>query len=188
MATKAWKDLSPTYRKRLERHGVTSKTHAVANKTEARGHPSKPPAGAAPAELVDRLLSGGGYPEEFETLETMFTWPSWVPRRVATTKYGGDEPVFVEVAAALSRLPNPRTWDHVEVEPAGDGEPWTLTVYRKGNAYPRSVLIPGGGQQFSGARQVLGILTEIGDESLAKESKRRRREAYSLFFDVYETP
>lgn len=183
MARKAWKDLSPAYRRRLEARGVTSHTHAVADLTEARGHPSPAPPGAVDKRLIDRLMEGEGTTEEFDRLETMFTWPSWVPRRISTTRYGGTEPVFVEVAAALSRLPNPRTWDHTEVTPRGEGEPWDLTVYFKGNRHPRTVLVPGGGQEFSGARQVLGILTQIRDES-ETEASRRRRAAEALFFDV----
>lgn len=167
---KAWKDLSPAYRARLERAGVTSHTHAVANLTEARGHPSSPPPGAAPKELVDKLVKGQGSPQEFKELASRFTRPSWVPQWAS-----------VDVAAALSRLPNPKRWDDVEFVPRGDGQPWTMIVRLKGNAYDREILIPGGGGPGTGAKEVLQIVTDLRDKS---ERETRRRRAEAIFFEV----
>lgn len=166
---KAWKDLTPAYRARLERAGVTSHTHAVANLTVARGHPTPPPPGAAPKELVERLVRGEGTPQEFKELASKFTRPGWVP-----------EWASVDVAAALSRLPNPRQWRDVEFIPRGDGQPWTMIVKLKGNAYDREILIPGGGGPGTGAKEVLQIVTDLRKKS--EQEKNRRVEA--IFFDV----
>lgn len=184
-ARKAWNQLSPAYRERLERHGVTRETHVTTDKTGARGHPTPAPVGSVSPSVINPLLEGEGSPQDFTTLLNKFTWPDWVPREVSTTRYGGAEPVFVEVAAALSQLPNPRLWVSAHVEPQGDGEPWTMTVKLKGNRYDRTILIPGGGQEFSGGRQVLGILTEL---RLEDEEKARRRAAAALWWEVTGTP
>jgi hypothetical protein len=169
---KAWKDLSPAYRARLERHGVTARTHGVANLTEARGHPSRPPAGAAPKELVERLVRGEAEPQDFKKIKTQFTRPAWVPKSAP-----------IDVQAALSRLPDPKRWESVEFVPRDDGQPWTMIVKMKGNAYDKEILIPGGGGPGTGARAVLEIVTELGRNSEEAE-RRRRRKTESLFFDV----
>ena len=169
---KAWKDLSPAYRARLERKGITARTHGVANLTEARGHPSRPPAGAAPKELVEKLVRGEALPEDFKKARTAFTRPSWVPKSAP-----------IDVQAALSRLPNPKRWENVDFIPRDDGEPWTMIVKLKGNAYDREVLIPGGGGPGTGARAVLEIVTELGRDS-AEAERRRQRRTEALFFDV----
>lgn len=167
---KAWKDLSPAYRARLERAGITARTHGVANLTEARGHPSKPPAGAAPRELVERLVRGEALPEEFKKIRTEFTRPVWVPKSAP-----------IDVQAALSRLPNPKRWESVEFVPRDDGEPWTMIVKLKGNAYDREILIPGGGGPGTGARSVLEIVTDIE----TKNRQERTNRTQALFgFDV----
>ncbi len=174
-ARKAWDALSPAYRARLERSGITRASHAKANLTEARGHPSPRPAGAAPKELVERLVRGEGTPEDFKTLVKKFTRPSWVPAWAAN-----------DVAAALSQLPNPRTWESVEFIPRDDGQPWTMIVHRKGNAYDREILIPGGGGPGSGAKEVLQIVTDLKDQQRARAEKKRRA-VEALFFEVVGT-
>lgn len=176
-ARKAWTSLSPAYRARLERAGVTASTHASADKTRARGHPSPLPTGSVQPELINRVVSGEGTVEELNTLASRFTRPSWIPERYS-----------VDVAAALSQLPNPRTWSSVEFVPAADDQPWTMIVHRKGNAYDRTILIPGGGGDGSGAREVLELVTDLSRESEAqRNARRRRREIEALFFEVLGT-
>ena len=170
---KSWGELTEAYRHRLERAGVTAESHATANLTEERGHPTPPPPGAAPAVLVERLLdSAERTPQDFERAVSEFTRPSWIPQSAP-----------IDVAAALSRLPNPKRWDHVTFDPKADGEPWTMTVYLKGNAYPRTIPIPGGGGPGTGAKDVLQIVTDIQRGPRA----RRNLEAESIFFEVHET-
>lgn len=171
---KAWKDLSPAYRARLERRGVTSHTHAVADLTQARGHPSAPPPGAAPKDLVEKIVRGQGTRDDLRTLASKFTRPSWVPDWAS-----------VDVAAALSRLPNPKRWEDVEFIPRGDGQPWTMIVRLKGNAYDREILIPGGGGPGTGAKEVLEIVSDISKGSQRERQRERvRRRAEAIFFEV----
>lgn len=169
---KAWKDLSPAYRQRLTSHGVTARTHGVANLTGARGHPSRPPTGAAPSALVGLLVSGEALPQDFKTAASKFTRPSWVPKSAP-----------VDVAAALSQLPNPKRWQHVEFIPRADGEAWTMIVELKGNAYDNEILIPGGGGAGTGAKDVLQIVTDIQREP----KKTKALEAAAVFFEVNES-
>lgn len=176
---KAWisrrtgKPLSRAYQHRLEARGITYAQYKKgANLTEARGHPSPRPAGAAPKDLVERLVRGEGTPEEFKTLAAKFTRPAWVPAWAAT-----------DVAAALSQLPDPKRWESVEFTPRSDGDPWTMIVHLKGNAYDREILIPGGGGPGSGAKEVLQIVTDL-ENTQREEYEQRRRRAEAVFFDV----
>jgi hypothetical protein len=62
MARKAWRDLSPSYRRRLERRGITQFRHDVtrANLSEARGHgraPEHPYSPASHERAVQRRQS-----------------------------------------------------------------------------------------------------------------------------------
>jgi hypothetical protein len=86
----------------------------------------------------------------------------------------------VDAAAALSQLPNPKSWESVEFIPRGDGQPWTMVVHRKGNAYDREILIPGGGGPGSGAKEILQLVTDLESKSLAQ----KRRNIDALFYDV----
>lgn len=167
------KALSAAYQHRLEARGITYQEYRRgANLTEARGHPSPRPAGAAPKDLVERLVRGEGSPQDYKDLAKKFTRPAWVPTWAAT-----------DVAAALSQLPDPKRWESVEFTPRGDGQPWTMTVHLKGNAYDREILIPGGGGPGSGAKEVLQIVTEL-EYKQRDQYEKRRRAAEAIFFDV----
>lgn len=178
---KAWADLSPAYQRRLERRGITAKSHASANLIRARGHQVSRPAGAAPEDLVTRLVNPGqASVSDFRTAASKFTRPSWVPK---------DAPV--DVAAALSQLPPPSRWTGVEFTPRGNEEAWTMTVHLKGNAYDREILIPGGGGPGTGAKSVLDIVTDLRDGRAPlgkKPSKSRQQRLEEMFLEVHESP
>lgn len=182
MARKAWKDLTPAYRARLERAGVTRADHARANLVRARGHQLARPAGAAPAALAEAAARGQLTARQLREVGRSFTWPSWLPKRARRQgEPGVTFPVTPDVAAALSQLPDPKRWREVTFTPRGDGEPWTMTVKLKGNAYDREILIPGGGYAGSGAKEVIEIVTMLTEQS---EAKKTRRAAEALFFEV----
>jgi hypothetical protein len=155
-------------------------THRSGNLIRARGHQPSRPAGAVPEKVIEPILRGEGSPADLKTLAKKFVRPSWVPSWAA-----------VDVAAALSQLPNPRRWKSVDFIPRGEGEPWTMIVHLKGNAYDREILIPGGGGPGSGAKEVLRIVTELGEGSPAPTSHpetaaaRRQLEIEEVFFEVW---
>lgn len=172
---KSWEDLTPAYRRRLERAGITESSHGSANLIRARGHQASRPAGAAPEALVELAVRGQLEGPQVTDLTRFFTWPSWLPKTATRQgRKGLTFPILPEVAAALSQLPDPKRWRSVEITPRGEGEPWTMVVKLKGNAYDREILIPGGGWAGSGAKEVLEILTMIRDGYLAKRNKPRR--------------
>lgn len=176
MATrKAWKDLTPAYRARLERSGVTAKSHASENLIRARGHQPSRPVGAINEALINRVVRGDATIEEIKELPKKFTRPSWVPASASP-----------DVAAALSQLPNPKSWESVEFIPRDDGDAWTMVVHRKGNAYDREILIPGGGGPGSGAKEVLQIVADL-ERAQETEIEKKRRRVEALFFEVIGT-
>ncbi len=192
MARPAFNKLSTSYRNRLvfreaggkrrydamtvvERREVrkaAAATHRSGNLIRARGHQPSRPAGAVEERVIEPILRGEGSPTDLKTLAKKFTRPAWVPTWAA-----------VDVAAALSQLPNPNRWTGVEFVPRGEGEPWTMIVHLKGNAYDREILIPGGGGPGSGAKEVLRIVSEL-EEGDSGDERRRRRRAEAVFFDV----
>ena len=183
---KKWSELSAAYRKRLERQGITARSHRTADLSRARGHVSTRPVGAIDKATIERVLTGEGTVGEVVGTDLLdrFNWPDWVPHVVRNQGDGFDYAVEVPVAAALSQLPDPRTWDHVAFSPRVGDEPWEMVVYVKRRTTPRRILIPGGGEPGSGAKQVLDIVSALTDD----ENKRReRRRASLLFFDVYGT-
>lgn len=183
---KKWSELSAAYKKRLERQGITARTHQRADLNRARGHYSTRAVGAIDQATINRVLSGEGTVGEVvgEDLLTRFTWPDWVPHVVRNQGDGFDYAVEVPTAAALSQLPDPRTWDHVAFSPRVGDDPWEMVVWIKRRKTPRRILIPGGGEPGSGAKQVLDIVTSLTDE---ENARRERRRASMLFFDVYGT-
>ncbi len=186
MARKAWKDLSPDYKARLKRQGITAKTHRTADLNTARGHRSTRVVGAIDESTLRRVVSGQGTLGEVTGTDLLarFTWPAWVPHYVDNQQDGFTYAVDPVVAAALSRLPDPRTGQGVEFLPAGADQPWTMVVEIKGRKKKRETLIPGGGGAGSGAKQVLDILTSLEED----ENKRRvRARGELLFFTVRET-
>ena len=178
--------LTPAYRKRLSSHGITPENYTAVDKNRARGHRSTKAVGAIDEETLRRVLSGQGTVEEVTGagLLARFTWPAWVPATVDNQQDGFSYAVDPVVAAALSRLPDPRTWKSVEFHPQGEDEPWEMCVEIKRRKKKRCVLIPGGGGAGTGAKQVLDILTSLEvDENL----RRQKRRVEDLFFTVRET-
>lgn len=183
---KRWGELSEAYRRRLERQGITARTHQRADLNRARGHVSTRPVGAIDRATIERVLTGEGTVGEVTGTDLLarFTWPDWVPRTIDNQGDGFTYAVEVPVAAALSQLPDPRTWDHVAFSPRVADEPWEMVVYIKRRTTPRRILIPGGGEPGSGAKQVLDIVSALTD---SENARRERRRASLLFFDVYGT-
>ena len=183
-ARKAWGDLSPGYRHRLEQRGITAATHASANKTEARGHPSPRPAGAVPKDLISRVVHGDATRAELKNLTNEFVWPTWVPHQLHRQGKGNFK-VSGDVAAALSQLPDPSKWKSVDFTPRDDGQPWTMTVKMKGNAYDRVIEIPGGGGPGSGAKETLEVVTAIQEQQQQqRKTTRRHYRSEALFYEV----
>jgi hypothetical protein len=183
---KAWKDLSPAYKKRLQRQGITAKTHRRSELNQARGHRSTQAVGAINEGTLRRIIAGEGTVSEVTGTDLLsrFTWPAWVPHTVSNQQDGFTYAVDPVVAAALSRLPDPRTWTSVEFQPAGDDEPWTMVVGVKRRKKPRTTTIPGGGGAGTGAKQVLDILTSLESQ---ENARRMRARAEQLFINVRET-
>lgn len=161
-ARKKWSELSPAYRARLTRQGVTAKKHSTANLLSARGH--KPvrseQKGAAPRVKAERLTAGEATMGDIRDLERWAASklvPSWIPR---------DWSVDMKASASLIDLP-PGSWGKVHFDPRADGDPWTMTITPKGatlrpdgtSRYDRVYEIPGGGgRDQQGARELLDWL------------------------------
>lgn len=116
---KPWDDLSPGYRKRLERAGVTRETHGSADLGLARGHSRLTlPRGRypAPAEATQRLLEGRATAEDRALLQRWYSKghaPAWIT----------DRAVEWDVAAAVSVqvfTPPDRGWEQVHFDPSRD--------------------------------------------------------------------
>ncbi len=133
-----WNALTPAYKKRLERSGLTkSKYESGADLRAARGHA---PRGSQTLDreqkaLLNRAIRAEATPQEINRLEKILLRPAWLPKSVE---------VRPEVLGALSKLPNPKNWKHVYIVPSERG-PWTMTVYTKRGLYPNTIEIPGGG-------------------------------------------
>lgn len=178
--------LSPAYRQRLSSHGITPANYKTLDKNVARGHRSTRAVGAIDEPTLRRVLAGQGTLAEVtgKDLLSRFTWPAWVPAVVSNQQDGFTYPVDPVVAAALSRLPDPRTWKSVAFRPAGEDEPWTMVVEIKGRKKNRETIIPGGGGAGTGAKQVLDIITSLEEDENTRRNKHR---AERLFFLVRET-
>lgn len=148
---KRWSDLSPDYRARLERHGITAASHETADLRSARGKTPTSPARAAPAEPTRLGLEGEATTaSRAELREWRDTGrPGWIPESRAA--------LSDDAAAALSQLPGPGRWGDVNFTARGGEEPWTMTVDVKGG-YPVTIEIPGGAD----ARDVLALLSDPG--------------------------
>jgi hypothetical protein len=66
-----------------------------------------------------------------------------------------------EVAAALNQLPSPDRWRRIELDPAPDGQPWTVRVWTKRAKYPITITIPGGGAEGTGAKEALDVFATV---------------------------
>lgn len=145
---KGWSKLSPDYRKRLQRQGITAASYKRGvDLRSARGKPTSR-GGSAPRAATDAALTGQGTVASRRVLEEWrkVAAPRWLPTSEAV--------LDTDTVAALSRLPNPRQWGNVHFDPRAGGQPWTMTVDIKGG-YPVSIEIPGG----SDARDVLHLLS-----------------------------
>ena len=140
--------LSASYRRRIERTVGRDAWEAGADLRAARGKTPKPPPTAAPTKIVERVVGGGGTPEDFRELGT-WTRPGWIPKTMRE-----------DVAAALSQLPPPSRWSHVSFHATADGAPWRMVVEMKGRADPVEIERPGGGAVGTGARDVLELLSD----------------------------
>lgn len=164
---------SMTVVERREVRKAAASTHRSGDLIRARGHQPARPAGAVPDAVIDTILAGQGRPVDLKTLASKFTRPAWVPQSAA-----------VDVAAALSRFPDPSRWTGVEFTPRGEGQPWTMTVHMKGNAYDRVFDIPGGGGPGSGAKEVLAIVANISDNLTPTGRRRTVSSPYDVFYEV----
>jgi hypothetical protein len=147
---RSWSSLSPTYRQRLERAGVTRQAWlSGADLRSARGREPSPPPGAAPRDVTERVIAGEGSRGDIERLRD---WSQG-------SEYSSMSP---DTAAALSQIPFPvEQWSDVALTPRADGEAWTMTVTPRGNGYPVTVDIPGGGgAETSGAWEILELLAD----------------------------
>ena len=181
-----YQHLSPAYAKRLASHGITPANYQTLDKNVARGHRSTRAVGAIDEGVLRRVLGGQGTVGEVtgKDLLSRFTWPSWIPGTVSNQQDGFTYAVDPVVAAALSRLPDPRTWTSVTFEPSGNDEPWTMVVTVKRRKLERTTIIPGGGGAGTGAKQVLDILSSLEEDENVRRMKHR---AELLFFTVRET-
>jgi hypothetical protein len=151
-----WRKLSKPYRARLERQGI-SQTYWEngGDLRRARGHTKDLlSANKSPLDqrVIDRLvlppsLGGGAKPEDFAAVRKVtFAW--WIPTNMRA-----------DVKAALSQLQPPNKWKSVVLCPRSDHDAWRMTVTYN-NRYEDTVEIdiPGGGEELSGAKQVLDLL------------------------------
>ena len=173
-----YKKLSPAYRKRLERNGITQRAWengADLRKARGKAGEGKIKISKTRQAQIDRAVRAQATPSEIRELEAIITRPTWIPKGV---------PVRTEVAAALSQLPNPRTWKHTYITPAEDGKPWTMTIYRKRAKYPVVIEIPGGGgAEGEAPREVIDVLKAINIEYQAE----KEIDFDSVFWSVMDT-
>jgi len=186
LTRKRWKDLTPAYRRRLQRQGITGKTHRTADLRVFRGHVPRPPTGAAPTELTARTVAGEDSDQDRRELENWRATaaPAWLPGPV----YLGDD-----AAAALSQLRRgPSQWKRVTLTPTAvpadpmeTAAPWTMTVeYVRG--YPQTILIPA-----ESAREVLDMLSLVDattPHGAADTGEWESWEERGRDFDVEGTP
>ena len=176
-----WNSLTPDYRRRLERNGLTkSKYEGGADLRAARGHA---PRGSQKldrdqAALLNRAIRAEATPQEINRLEKILLRPSWLPDNVK---------VRPEVLGALSKLPNPKNWKHVYIVPAENG-PWTMTVYTKRGLYPNTIEIPGGGgAQGEAPREVIDAIKEISKKLDIDYQDKAKPSSPDEFWNVMET-
>lgn len=172
-----YKKLSPAYQKRLARQGITQRQwEDGADLRKARGHADDglKKISASQRKAIDQAVRAQSTPEELAKLERSLIRPKWIPKDVRT-----------EVAAALGQLPDPKTWRHAYLTPREDGQPWTLTVYRKRAKYPIVIEIPGGGgAEGEAPREVIDTLKST---KINYDNDRRDLSAENVFWSVMDT-
>ena len=179
--TRNWNSLTPAYRKRLERSGLTkSKYESGADLRAARGHA---PRGSQNLDrdqlaLLNRAIRAEATPQEINRLEKILLRPSWLPNSVK---------VRPEVLGALNKLPNPKNWKHVYITPAEKG-PWTMTVFTKRGIYPNTIEIPGGGgAEGEAPREVIDAVKAVSKKLEIDYSDKARPNSPDPFWSVMET-
>ena len=152
--------LSKPYKARLVRQGITQRQwEDGADLRVVRGHKPRLQAPGVSPELVASVVDRPTV-EQLRLVEKTLRRPAWLPKEMS-----------IEVAAALSQLPNPNRWVAVTFEPEPNGAPWRMNVTLKGNAYPVSILIPGGGSPGSGAVEVLDFVREVNEKRMGQPSR-----------------
>jgi hypothetical protein len=123
-AIKPWKQLTPAYRKRLQRAGITAADRRRGvDLRETRGHT---PRSQAPRPLITGSIAGTltEVQRAARRLWRETLSPDWLPSR---------QNMSDGTAAALSQLRHPRTWRRVDFTPAPPGQPWRMRVtYTRG--------------------------------------------------------
>ena len=174
-----WDERTEAYRRRLERQGITrGMWEQGADLRAARGHKPAPLLTPGKKKALDRVIGKNGLStdinKDFRLLLRGFRWPKWIPKDNPETG-----PTTIDVAVALSQLPDPSKWKSVDFVPRPDGQFWIMTVILKGNSYPIVIDIPGGGGPNTGAKQVLEIVSNIG-----KKTSKKRTAADEVFLEV----
>jgi len=177
-ARKGWDQLSPAYRDRLKRSGITKKSYtAGVDLRAARGKKTEGLKVTAKTQkaLTQKAVRAEATPQEIRQLESMIIRPNWLPKGLS---------VRTEVAAVMATLPNPKTWKHTYLTPAKGNAPWTLTIYRKRAKYPIVVEIPGGGgAEGEAPREVIDILKSLNIQYNAEEEINYE----DIFWSVMDT-
>jgi hypothetical protein len=172
-----YKKLSLEYRKRLERNGVSQKEwEDGADLRKARGHARDglKPLSEKEKKAIEKAVRSDLTPQELKELEKTIKIPSWIPKGTR-----------IEVAAALSQLPDPKTWRHAYFTPKDDGEPWTLTVYKKRSKYPLIIEIPGGGGSEGEAPRE--AIEAVKATKIEYDSERKDLSPENIFWSVMDT-
>lgn len=166
---KAWSQLSPAYRRRLERQGITAESHRreTADLRAARGHRPPPGKGAAPEEATTRASVGLLRTEDAAALER---WrdrsaskggpPAWLPKN--------REAMGSDTAAILSQIRfHPSNWKHVNFTKQPDGR-FRMTVTPK-RGYPQSVTLPDRDAMIEASR----FIAHPADSGRSRQEQRR---------------
>lgn len=80
---KSWAQLSPEYRARLARQGITAANHGQADLRKARGHAFKGPKSQAPEQAREAFVEGKPTPKDRQSIakwRKSRNYPSWLPK------------------------------------------------------------------------------------------------------------
>ena len=176
-----WNSLTPAYRKRLERSGLSkAKYESGADLRAARGHA---PRGSQSLDrdqmsLLNRAIRAEATPQEINRLEKILLRPKWLP---------SDVKVRPEVLGALNKLPDAKNWKHVYIVPAEKGV-WTMTVYTKRGLYPTTIEIPGGGgAEGEAPREVIDAVKAISEKLEIDYKDHAKPNSSDEFWSVMDT-
>lgn len=179
---RSWNNLTPAYRNRLERGGLSKSSYeSGADLRKARGHAPKgfQTLNRDELALLNKAVRADATPQEIKKLEQFLTRPSWIPK---------SSEVRPEVYGALGKLPHPRTWKHVYIVPTARG-PWEMTVYTKRGRYPNTIEIPGGGGAVGEApREVIDLVKQLGIEYNNNPNTASSKEFWAVMGTDAKTP